>query len=329
MKIRINVDVADVLNYDCDVLALKHAQSLYGVDWKVFDILEQQNPDLDLQMPGVNDSLLINSVSSINAKSVLFIGVKPLWQFYYQEIREFAQKVLVSLNKKAPDIRSLSLTLHGAEYGLDEIEAFKSEIAGLIDAIKNGAYPKNLEKITIVEIDGKRAERLNKVLSDLLPSGYIDFKNERSSKDEEEIQAESISEAGLTLTDKPYIFVAMPFEKTMDDIFHYGIQGAVHNVGFLCERADNSYFTGNIMDWVKRRIKNAKLIVADLTNSNPNVYLEVGFTWGCNKPTILLIKKGEELKFDVQGERCVIYSSIKDLEEKLTKEIEYFFKQNS
>jgi hypothetical protein len=30
----------------------------------------------------------------------------------------------------------------------------------------------------------------------------------------------------------------MPFAPEYDDLFHYGIQGAVHAAGFLCERAD-------------------------------------------------------------------------------------------
>ncbi len=65
----------------------------------------------------------------------------------------------------------------------------------------------------------------------------------------------------------------MPFDESMDDLFHYGIQGAVKASGFLCERADFVSFTGDVMNWVKRRIEGATLVVADLSTSNPNVYL--------------------------------------------------------
>ena len=64
----------------------------------------------------------------------------------------------------------------------------------------------------------------------------------------------------------------------------------MRSAGFLCERADLSAFTGDVMDWVRNRIKTAKLVIADLTEANPNVYLEVGYAWGCEVPTVLLTK---------------------------------------
>ena len=113
----------------------------------------------------------------------------------------------------------------------------------------------------------------------------------------------------------------MPFLESMEDTFHYGIQNAVNAAGFLCERADLSSFTGNIMDWVKNRISTADLIIADLSTANPNVYLEVGYAWGCGKRTVFLVTDTEELKFDVRGHRCIVYDSIMSLEKALTKEL--------
>ena len=75
------------------------------------------------------------------------------------------------------------------------------------------------------------------------------------------------------------------------------------------------------MQWVRDRIKTAKLVVADLTDGNPNVYLEVGYAWGCNVPTVLLIKNAKQLKFDVRSQRCLPYKKIKDLEQALAKEL--------
>ena len=75
------------------------------------------------------------------------------------------------------------------------------------------------------------------------------------------------------------------------------------------------------MDWVRKRIKTAEIVIADLTESNPNVYLEVGYAWGVGVPTILLLNKSSELKFDVRGQRCLKYKRIKDLETLLKKEL--------
>lgn len=90
---------------------------------------------------------------------------------------------------------------------------------------------------------------------------------------------------------------------------------------FIIERADSAAFTGDVVERIKRRIDSSDLVVADLTTANPNVYLEVGYAWGCKKPTIFVIRSGEELKFDVQTQRCVVYESIRSLEEQLKVEI--------
>jgi hypothetical protein len=46
---------------------------------------------------------------------------------------------------------------------------------------------------------------------------------------------------------------------------------------------------------------------ADLSDANPNVYLEVGYAWGRGRPTLLVVRDSSHLKFDVQGQRCLIY----------------------
>jgi hypothetical protein len=107
-------------------------------------------------------------------------------------------------------------------------------------------------------------------LSLLLPLEAISFDSEGLLTDITETTSERLRSAGYESNSKPNIFVAMPFDEKMDDVFHYGIQGAVNTAGFLCERADLSSFTGDIMEWVKKRIRSAQLVIADLTNANPN-----------------------------------------------------------
>lgn len=58
-----------------------------------------------------------------------------------------------------------------------------------------------------------------------------------------------------------------------------------------------------------------------LDGANPNVYLEVGYSWGKTIPTILLIKDVKELRFDVSGHKCLVYANIKNLESLLTTEL--------
>ena len=76
------------------------------------------------------------------------------------------------------------------------------------------------------------------------------------------------------------------------------------------------------MQWVRDRITSATFVIADLSDANPNVYLEVGYAWGREVPTILLVRDTKQLKFDVSGQHCLVYRKIKDLEEVLRTELE-------
>jgi len=118
------------------------------------------------------------------------------------------------------------------------------------------------------------------------------------------------------------LFVAMPFSLEMEDIYFYGIQRSADITGFSCDRVDQDAFTGDVLKRIKDGIETSVAIVADLTGSNPNVYLEVGYAWGKQKPTILLVQNGHELRFDVRGQRCLNYSNIRNLEDILTSELE-------
>jgi hypothetical protein len=216
------------------------------------------------------------------------------------------------------------MTLHGVELGLDTIEVFESEVAGILNAIQKGSFPKALSTISIVELDARRAKQITNTLNTLLPGGFVetnpqDFLTQISSE-----TTSLLYTAGYRSETKPHIFVAMPFQKDMDDVYYFGIEGPVRSAGFLCERADLAAYTGDILTWIKNRILTADLLVADLTTANPNVYLEVGYAWAAEVPTILLTKSTNDLKFDVRGQHCLVYDRIKDLEETLKKQLEIF-----
>jgi len=157
------------------------------------------------------------------------------------------------------------MTVHGPGFGLDEREAFRSQIAGIMDALQKDASHA-IREIVIVEIDPRRAQRLTTILHDALPAGGVDTAASPPTKRDAPDVCRS---AGVESDRKRKVFVAMPFDDTMDDVYHYGVQNAVHAAGYLCERADQANFTGEIVDWIKKRIASADLVIADLTHSNP------------------------------------------------------------
>lgn len=321
MEVGIEIQTVDALKIKADVLVFKYAQEFFGVDSVAFSKLAVFHKNLERKLPKPDDFLVLESLGSLGASHAMFTGVAELYKFRYKEIRDFSFRSLKHLAEAMPDIEHVCFTLHGANYGLDETEAFESEVAGIVEAVAKGLCPANLKKVTIAEIHEQRATRLGYILQELLLDGVIRVEDKGQIAKRSKRTNRLVSEAGIHSEEKPLIFVAMPFDKKLDDVFHYGIQNAVNRAGFLCERADKISFTGDILDLIKRRIGKASLVIADLTTTNPNVYLEVGYAWGLGVPTVLIAQDVQDLKFDVKGQKCIIYSGIRELEESLSKEL--------
>ena len=317
--IDITVVQADALGRPADVLVLKWAQSAYGVDKKVVSQL-----DIDrARFPPPGGQLVIDQPVPLACRHLVFLGVEPLMLFGYASIRDFARRALAAAAELPGHVRTVAVTLHGAGFGLDEIEAFESEVAGLRDAIDSGACPRDLAAVEIVELDANRADRIRTYLDALSapasPPQATVTRGLEVARDS--VDSWTANTVGYDSARKPHAFVAMPFAESFNDVFHYGIILPIRAAGLLCERIDNLTFTGDVVAHMKERIASATLVVADLTDANPNVYLEVGYAWGVAVPCVLICNRKTQLKFDLQGHRALFYSSIMELEQLLTTEL--------
>lgn len=135
-----------------------------------------------------------------------------------------------------------------------------------------------------------------------------------------------------TLTDKPPVFVIMPFDEEVDDVYEHFMKPLLEDVGFDVDRADDIDSQQNILRDILERIAKSELIVADLTNGNPNVFYELGLAHALRKPVILLTQNIEEVPFDLKSYRLLEYSThfrkINDAKENLTRYAEEFLKKN-
>ena len=75
--------------------------------------------------------------------------------------------------------------------------------------------------------------------------------------------------------------------------------------GYRVKRADQDPDPGMINDAVVRDVINADLVVADLTDLNPNAFYELGIRHSTEKPTILIAKSGTSLPFDNASHRTI------------------------
>lgn len=329
--IEFRVDQGDITTYEADVVVLKHAQAFLGADKAVAYALGKVGvSDNDLQAkPG--DYRFVDSRGGIKARHALYVGVVPLLEFGYQQIGEFATTALRILSHEAPAAGRIAMTVHGVGFGLDEVEAFIAQFDGCLKAVRLGVKPADLESISIVDRNSNRVQRLRQALQERLASehGAVPVEDEwgfrlpirRRMGHAGAIIAQEPVLPGVAAEQKPRVFVAMPFKKELDDVFYYGILGPARAAGFVCERVDEEAFTGDILSQIKKRIEGATLVIAELTDANPNVYLEIGYAWGKGRPTVLVARTTADLRFDVSGQRCLLYERIKDLEERLSSEL--------
>jgi hypothetical protein len=320
------VEAGDITETRADVALFKYAQRFYGAAGLVAQRLVSVGvASSQLEAP-VGEFRFVETRTGITAPLALFMGTVRLGQFGYHEIRQFAVRALKALESR-PGLKHVVSTVHGPNYGLDEDEAVLAFVGGLVEAFQRGSGPEGLERITLVELDARRAQRLRKSLErglagtpwvQPLPGGG-GFRVQRMIAF---VQAPPLATAGTVSMDKPHAFVAMPFAPELEDTYHYGIQGPVRSAGLLCERVDQAVFDGPIIQRIRERIDTAKVVIADLSMANPNVYLEVGYAWGRGRPTVLLVRDLKELRFDVASYRCIAYRNIRELESLLARELE-------
>ncbi len=317
------VKQADLLTEPADVALLKYARSFHGADLAVANALLERNIDTGDIAPNADEAVFVESQGAIGAKLVCFLGTVGLRQFSYHEVRTFAGRALELIGARVPGARTVVTTVHGVNAGLDEDEAVLALAGGLVEAFERGVGPRALERVVLVESNARRVKRLQATLEEAFQkargvtrTAAGAFRIERTAS-----QGAPISSAGGT-QDKPHAFVAMPFLPELEDTFHYGILAPVRARGLLCERVDQAQFDGPIIQRIRDRIDSAQVVIADLSTANPNVYLEVGYAWGRGRPTILLVRDVNELRFDVASYRCLVYRSIRELETLLAKELE-------
>jgi hypothetical protein len=126
-------------------------------------------------------------------------------------------------------------------------------------------------------------------------------------------------------------FVVMQFTEPYKELYEEVVKKVAEGDDFKLEAFHAGEVFGRvILQDIKRGIEEARVIIAEITPANKNVFYEVGFAHALNKPTILLVAKGTELPFDIRGYRCILYENTiagkRQVEEELSKHLEAILK---
>lgn len=123
---------------------------------------------------------------------------------------------------------------------------------------------------------------------------------------------------------RAFVFVIMPFDKSFNDTYELGIKSACIAAGVDCERVDEQMFLENILERIYNQISRADIVVAEMTDRNPNVFYEAGYAHGLGKPVILLTKSADDIPFDLRHYPHIVHQgSIVTLKEQLERKIRW------
>jgi|AGTN01.3.fsa_nt_gi hypothetical protein len=90
-----------------------------------------------------------------------------------------------------------------------------------------------------------------------------------------------------------------------DQILKHIITEPVSKLEYEVIRADKISEPGIITTQIIEYIVNAELVIADLTDHNPNVFYELAIRHAMRKPLVQMIRKGEIIPFDVAATRVI------------------------
>ncbi len=107
-----------------------------------------------------------------------------------------------------------------------------------------------------------------------------------------------------TKVKEPEIFLIQSIGKESRMVFDM-VLSAAESIGAIALR-DNS-MRGEISDYIDDMIKQADLIVADVTDANPNVMYEIGFAKAQKKPIVLIAEGSRSIPLDLASFFVLIF----------------------
>jgi hypothetical protein len=128
-----------------------------------------------------------------------------------------------------------------------------------------------------------------------------------------------------------YVFIAMPMADdyaAADDV-HDTIKQAANNCSLHAERVDEIQNDARITDQILDSIKRAQFVVADLSNSKPNVFFEAGYAHGLGKTPIYIAHAQTKLEFDLKDYPTIFSETMRELRTGLEKRLRALAEQGT
>lgn len=119
----------------------------------------------------------------------------------------------------------------------------------------------------------------------------------------------------------------MPFHAGFDQVYD-ALQIVAREIGFRCRRADDIWENPAVMQDVVSLIDRSRVVIADCTGKNSNVFYEIGIAHTLGREVILTTQNEADIPFDLRHLRYVHYLNTDDgltaLKERLRRRLAEF-----
>ena len=102
-------------------------------------------------------------------------------------------------------------------------------------------------------------------------------------------------------------FVMMPFGEWYDRYYQEIYVPAIRDAGFEPVRADELFSTGSVVEQIWEQIEKSKVLLAELTDKNANVFYELGLAHAARKPVVFTSGRLDDVPFDLRHLRVIVY----------------------
>lgn len=103
------------------------------------------------------------------------------------------------------------------------------------------------------------------------------------------------------------LFVLMPFRPDMGPVYEDHIKKVAASLNLKVRRADDFFTVHFVMQDIWTAICRSRIIIADCTDKNPNVFYEIGIAHTVGKPVVLITQNSEDIPFDLRSIRYISY----------------------
>jgi hypothetical protein len=140
----------------------------------------------------------------------------------------------------------------------------------------------------------------------------------RKANDPKELNAKLFNLADLYEPNRKLISVMMPFSGGFTKVYET-FKECAKSVRMECLRADDIWDDAVVINDVVKLICNSRIVIADCTDRNPNVFYEIGIAHALGKEVILVTQNQSDIPFDLSHIRYIKYLNNEEGHSELAK----------